>query len=185
MDDEYDEFYSKDDVAAFQRVGEFLCWFAMLETNMDTSIVGLLGVEETAGRLLLSYVPFSRKCDFLRELICLEAVGFTDAERKEAKGKVGEIQQKADLRNIVAHSYFLAQEGGVKFMRAKKKMRADTSEVWDKDVFRRHRTDMVDLWGWVAKISGQIRQKMPEAQIARALAEQLAKERAAPFSKLH
>jgi hypothetical protein len=27
-----DELYSKNDMLAFQRVGEFLCWFSMLET---------------------------------------------------------------------------------------------------------------------------------------------------------
>jgi hypothetical protein len=176
-----DELYSKDDVLAFQRVGEFLCWFSMLETKIDESIIGLLGLDPLAGRLLLTYVPFARKPEFLGELICLEDVGFTPTERNEAKSRLGEIHKKSQIRNIVAHSFFSGEQGAVKFMKAKKKLRADTSQTINEEAFQKHRTDMVDLWGWVAQISHRIKVKMSDKQIAEAMTERLSQ----PFSKLN
>jgi hypothetical protein len=155
----------------------------MLETNIDESIISLLGLEPLAGRLLLTYVPFARECAFLAELIGLDDVGFADAEKKEANSKLGRIQDKARIRNIVAHSFFSAEQGAVKFMKAKKRMRADTSETINEEAFQKHRVEMADLWGWVAKITQQIKTKINEKQITRAMTDLLEKDVSRPFSK--
>jgi hypothetical protein len=177
--------YSKQEVLAFQRVGEFLCWFSMLETNLDETVINLLGLEPIAGRLLLTYVPFGKKCDFLNELIGLGEVGLSAEEKAQAKDKLGSIEKLADTRNVIAHSFFAAQEGGVKFLKAEKKMKADTSRTIDEESFQRHRTDIAELWGWVAQISHRIKMKMSKKQIAQALANRLANEISEPFSKPH
>jgi hypothetical protein len=75
----------------------------MLETNIDESTISLLGLDPIAGRLLLTYVPFGNKCEFLSELICLDDVGFTAEETKDAKSKLGSIRKLADTRNMIAH----------------------------------------------------------------------------------
>jgi hypothetical protein len=180
-----DEMYSQEELVAFQRVGEFLCWFSMLETKMDESIIELLGLERSAGQLLLTYVPFGKKCEFLSELIGLNEVGFGEPDKKAARKRLEQIRAKADKRNIIAHSFFAAEGEAVKFMKAKKKLRADTSETIDQDAFEKHRADMSDLWGWLAQITYQIRKKMSEKQIANALLEQLEREVREPFSKLN
>jgi hypothetical protein len=180
-----DELYSKQDMLAFQLVGEFLCWFSMLETNIDQSVIDLLDLEPVAGRLLMSYVPFQKKCDLLRELFSLEEVGFTNQEKKDANSKLNRIRGRADTRNIIAHSFFSSEEMGVKFLNAEKKMRADISQTIDQEEFRRHQTDMADLWGWLAQITHRIKVTMNRKQLAQALSDRLANELVNLFPKLH
>jgi hypothetical protein len=185
MEDE-NELYSKDDLLAFQRVGEFLCWFSMVESKIDESIIRLLGIEAVAGRLLLAYVPFAKKCEFFREMISVSEGAFADDERKQAVSKVNNIINFANTkRNIIAHSQFVAYEGGVKFLKAEKKMRDDTSRLFDAETFRACRTQMLEFWESVTQITHRIQVKMNQKQIAESLGKRLADEIAEPFSKLH
>jgi hypothetical protein len=180
-----DEFYSADDLRGFQKVGEFLSWFARLEMQMDLSITALLGIEQTAGRLLLSYIPFSRKAEFLSKLIDLDEVGFTKEEKKAARERLGMIQDKGRTRNTIAHSFFTAESGRVKFMNATKTMSDDNSETVDDEAFWAHRTEMADLWGWLAQITARIQKKVGEKRLKDALLKQLEQEARQPFSNLH
>ena len=104
-----EEIYSQDDVRAFQRVGEFLAWFSMLESNIDVAIIGALGVEDNAGQLLMTFVPFGKKCEFLNALISAEDAGLDAVEIKTAQKNLSSIRKLADTRNMVAHSSFTAR----------------------------------------------------------------------------
>ena len=166
-----DDIYSERDVAAFQRVGEFLSWFSLLESDINESIINLLALDAIVGRLLLSYVPFARKCEFLRELFGLKAVGFKQPEKKNANSKLGRIQELSAIRNVVAHSAFSAHRYGVKFFNADKRLRPDTSRIINKKTFRKYRADMADLRGWLAQITHRVKAKTNEHQIAEAISE--------------
>jgi hypothetical protein len=138
--------YSPEDKAAFMRVGEFLNWFSQLELQMDESIVSVLGLEPLAGRLLLSYVTCRKKCDFLKQLANLADLGFTAQELKDAEKTINRIQKLHDTRNVLAHSFFKAEAEGVKFIKAEKKLAADTSRTINEETFKRYRNEMADLW---------------------------------------
>jgi hypothetical protein len=157
----------------------------MLETNLDESIISVLGIEPVAGRLLLSYVPFNRKCDFLKKLTSLPELGFTSQELAEAKAAMGSIQKLSEIRNVVAHSFFSADAIGVKFLRAEKNLARDTSKTINNETFERHRNEMADLWGKVAQIAHRIKVKMNERQVAEAMARARFEEDLASLSKPH
>jgi len=170
-----DDIYSGKDVVAFQRVGEFLSWFSLLESDINESIISLLALDAMVGRLLLSYVPFARKCEFLKELFGLKAVGFKPPERKSANSKLGRIQELSAVRNVVAHSAFSAHRYGVKFFNVDKKMRPDTSRIINKKTFQKYRSDMVDLRGWLAQNTHRVKVKLNEHQIAKAMTDSVLK----------
>ena len=165
-----EEIYSPDEVQSFQRVGEYLAWFARLEAVMDGSIIDILNLEPTAGRLLLSFVSFSAKCNFLEELARAEGTGLTDTERKETPSNIEKIRKIARRRNTIAHSMFEPTGGGIKFADAtKKKLAADRSNVIQHDVFDRDRLQMGELWMWVASTAAKIRAHGKQTQIAEAV----------------
>jgi hypothetical protein len=161
-----EEFYSPEELQAFQRVGEFLCWFAMLEDNIGESIIDVLGLEPIAGRLLMTYVNFAAKCDFLKELISVEGLELTSEELKSANSTIGSIQSLNSTRITVVHSFFSHDNGGVKFLKGKKKLREDRSRIINNDEFIKYRNDMADYWGRVAQIASKIKGKAKQKKIA-------------------
>lgn len=179
-----DEIYAPEDKAAFMRVGEFLNWFSQLEMQVDESIIRVLGIEMLAGRLLLSYTPCRNKCEFLKKLASLPQLALTPEELADAKKTMSRIQELHDTRNILAHSFFKAETGGVKFLKAEKSIAPDTSRTINDETFERHRNEMAHLWGKLAQVAGRIHNKMNEREIAEAMARARFEE-LTPFSKPH
>jgi len=180
-----DEIYSPEDKAAFMRVGEFLNWFSQLEMQIDEAIIRVLGIELLAGRLLLSYTPCRNKCEFLKKLAGLSELAFTLQELADAKDAIGRIQVLHDTRNVLAHSFFKPESEGVKFLKAEKKLAADTSRTINDETFERYRNEMAHLWGKVAQIAGSIQTKMNQREVAEAMARARFEDELAPFSKPH
>jgi hypothetical protein len=180
-----EEIYSQEDKAAFMRVGEFLNWFSQLEMQIDETIIRVLRIELLAGRLLLSYTPCRNKCEFLKKLASLSELAFTREELADAKDTIGRIQKLHDIRNVLAHSFFKAETDGVKFLKAEKRIAADTRETINHETFERHRNDMAHLWGKLAQIAVHIQKKMNRMEVAEAMARARFEEELAPFSKPH
>lgn len=157
-----DEIYSEEDKSAFMRVGEFLNWFSQLELKMDEAIIRILGIEEVAGHLLLSYISCRSKCEFLKKLSKLPELELSENEQNQAKEITSKIQALHDHRNVLAHSYFRADSEGVRFLKAEKKLEADTSRTYSEDKFIGYRNEMVDLWGRLAQLSHRIETKIAE-----------------------
>jgi hypothetical protein len=164
------ETYSPEDKAAFQRVGEFLCWFSMLETKIDELMIRVVGVEDLAGRLLLSYVPFRRKCEFVSKLVELPQLESAPDEKKCAQDTLERIEALHDIRNILAHSQFFAAPGAVTFMKAEKKLLADTRKRISDETFQQYMDDMVDLLGKIDQIAQRIQSKADQNQVTEAMA---------------
>ena len=182
-----DEMYSAEDKAAFMRVGEFLNWFSQLELQMDEAIIRILGIEVSAGRLLLSYVPCRNKCEFLKKLSNLRELGLGNQEREDAKKITSWVQSLHDERNVLAHSFFRADAGGVRFLKAEKTLGPDMSRHYSDERFIEFRNEMADLWGRLAQVSARIESKVSERkqQIAEAMLESRFEEMLAPFTKPH
>lgn len=179
-----DEIYSIEDKAAFMRVGEFLNWFSQLELKIDDSILRVLGIEPIAGRLLLAYVPCRNKCEFLKKLAGLSELNFSSEEKNLAKTVISRIQTLHDTRNILAHSFFKAESEGVRFLKAEKKLTADTSRTINDQTFDSYRNEMADLWGRLAQIAGLIQRRLNQKQVAEAMARARLEE-LGPFSTAH
>jgi hypothetical protein len=161
-----EEIYSPEEKRAFHLVGEFLGWFARLEAVIDRSIIDILGLEQTAGQLLMTYVNFASKCTMLKELAMAQGNGLSKDERDAAKEAVGKILDLAATRNIVAHSMFSPSELGIQFSHGKKKLAQDRSIATEENEFRRKRDIIAECWSDVASVAARITSNKAEKRIA-------------------
>ena len=123
---------------AFQLVGQFLHWFALLESELDQGIAKLFGIADGSLDIIASNVDFSRKVKIVRSAEVYKAE-LPDAERKKLlKDTFGSVLKLNDRRKIVAHCRFEASSGGVVFRRAVADSRLQVEDVeWNQEEFER------------------------------------------------
>jgi len=98
-------------------VGEFLYFFATIESTMDAAIIKLFSLKEETADIITANMDFSRKVNVLKSAL-LDQLELTDPlNKKTFDGTFSQIREINDARLVVAHSIFEPSGDGVRFKR--------------------------------------------------------------------
>jgi hypothetical protein len=105
---------------AFAMVGQFLQTYAKMEEALHDAIGTALSIDPIKMKILAVNIDFNKKIKILRTLIDISE-SFTDNERKTKKSQCKKAINFAEIRNMVAHTYFVPDPSnkGVEFKTVK------------------------------------------------------------------
>lgn len=129
----------------YSAVGEFIFFFAGMESELDRLLRSLLNLRLLEGSIITSNIDISTKVYIVRSAVSM--IPMNDKETlQSARNDSISVGKVAEKRNILAHNGFSPTEDGVEFFYFKAKGKVSLpEEKWTYDDFDQHIAEMIRL----------------------------------------